>query len=213
MSFIWLRKPLLNNFFLEYYIASGVVVALARACHNFDRGLMTVSFFWIFSSAVSKVHTDVWLFSFRRWDKFVQLSNPCNIRGNTVFGQNWLLQISSLLALIKVWVGIFCYVIGWNPFKLVVLIWNGKSFQRLLIFSHFLWFITFFTLPGKASCLFPAFSFLFTLTLFVATWARRRRTTTRKCKKLISFFSSSASCYLFYELFYALYSRCLFLVY
>ena len=71
--------------------SSGAAVALSRACHTFDRGPMTWIFFGIFSSvwffsifsSVSKRHTDVWLFSFRRWD--INLSSFfyfCSIRGN-----------------------------------------------------------------------------------------------------------------------------------
>ena len=70
------------------------------------------------------------------------------------------------------WVGIYCHVFWQDPFKLFSSSENGKCFRMLLILFHFLWFMTLFTLPGKALCLFPAFSFVFTLTLLVAT-ARR----------------------------------------
>lgn len=70
------------------------------------------------------------------------------------------------------WIGIFCHVIWQDPYKLVFLIENCKSFRKLMIFFHFLWFITFLILLRKASCLFPVFSFLFPPSLLLATWTR-----------------------------------------
>ena len=98
--------------------------------------------------------------------------NFCNIRGNGVFGQNRLLQISFLYVLIKMWVDIYCHVFWQDPFKLFGSSENGKCFRMLLILFHFLWFFTLFTLPWKGLSFFPAFYFVFTLTLLVAN-ARR----------------------------------------
>ena len=49
--------------------SSGTVVALSRACHTFYRGPMISIFLsWISSSIAFKAHTNIWIFSFKRWD-------------------------------------------------------------------------------------------------------------------------------------------------
>ena len=49
--------------------SSGTVVALSRACHTFYRGpMMSIFLSWISSSILFKAHTNIWIFSSKRWD-------------------------------------------------------------------------------------------------------------------------------------------------
>ena len=72
--------------------SSGAAVALSMATRSFDRGPRTsLFFFWIFSSVVSKLHTDVWLFSYRRWD-----INPSSFLTSAIFeGTGFSVKIDS----------------------------------------------------------------------------------------------------------------------
>ena len=122
----------------------------------------------------------LWLFSFRGWD-----TNLSNFLTSAILeGTGFSVKIGSFK---------FRCCTYWLKWELVYFVMlsgrihlNWSSWFKMVNLFEGCWFSILsnlsLSLPlrRKAPCFFfPAFSFLFTLKFLVATWARRRRTTTR----------------------------------
>ena len=159
---------------------SGAVAALSRACHTFERGpMMSLLFLWIFSSIVSKGHTDVWLFSFRRWDINSSSFFTSVILADTRFSVKIdSFKSCSFTYWLKCELAYFAKSSGRTHLN------RSSSFKMINLFEGY-WLSIFSDLPPSLPCVgklrvFFLGCFLFILTPFVAIWARQRRTTTKR---------------------------------
>ena len=98
----------------------GTIVPHSRACHTFDR-THDVNILQNFLKCCLRYTPIFDYFLSEVGHKFIKFFYICNIRGNGVFGQDWLLQISFLYVLVEIRVGIFA-IIWQAAFEVVVII-------------------------------------------------------------------------------------------